>query len=101
MKCVMWLVSSHQTPQQRTHVPCSVMLFIRMHVLKYFLSRNLTSVSSCCEQRLNMWCGMSAAIRLPSGGRLQRTFSKEDPVSALHDFCIVKVYKHMNVLIES
>lgn len=30
------------------------------------------------------------AVRLPSGGRLQRTFSKTDPVSALQDYCIVQ-----------
>ncbi|KAL3134689.1 hypothetical protein ABBQ32_007693 [Trebouxia sp. C0010 RCD-2024] len=30
------------------------------------------------------------AVRLPSGVRLQRTFSKTDPVSALQDYCIVQ-----------
>lgn len=49
---------------------------------------NLTSAKLCSADSC---CGVTAAIRLPSGNRLTRTFSKTDSVSALEDFCISEV----------
>ena len=47
--------------------------------------------ASKAAHRLLTCVSSAAAVRLPSGLRLQRSFSKTDPVSALQDYCIAQV----------
>ena len=56
--------------------------------MQFCLKSDLTSAKLCSADSR---CGVTAAIRLPSGNRLTRTFSKTDSVSALEDFCISEV----------
>ena len=49
----------------------------------------MVSWNACTVLLLLMGCS-GAAVRLPSGVRLQRTFSKTDPVSALQDYCVIQ-----------